>query len=218
MSRYVIGLTGNIATGKSTVAAMLARLGAYVLDADKLVHEALRAGTDVHRRVVARFGAGILDAHGEVDRAGLGALVFADPAALQDLERIVHPVVVEETLHRLRACQEPVAVVEAIKLLEAQMHRHCDAVWVVIARREQQLERLLRTRNLTRAQAELRLAAQPSVAEKLARAHVVIDNSHSLAETWGQVVRAWDAIPGVPPAPRDMAWELPAGEGKGPNP
>ncbi len=203
---YVIGLTGNIATGKSTVAAMLARLGAYVIDADKLAHRAMRAGGKVHRRIVARFGQGILAADGEIDRAKLGAIVFADAQALQDLERIVHPAVVQETLRLLAECAAEVAVIEAIKLLEAQMHRYCQAVWVVTCRREQQIQRLMHTRHLSRAEAELRVAAQPPPEEKLARADVVIDNANGLEETWRQVVRAWNAIPGAAPASLDLPW------------
>lgn len=200
---YVIGLTGNIATGKSSVAAMLRRLGAYVIDADKLAHETMRAGSEVSRRIVARFGADILAADGEIDRAKLAPLVFSDMSALQDLERIVHPAVVAEALRRLRASDKAVGVVEAIKLLEARMDRYCQAVWVVTCTRQQQLERLMRTRGLSEAEAELRMNAQPPVEEKLARADVVIDNSRSLAETWNQVIRAWQAIPGVPPIPEE---------------
>jgi dephospho-CoA kinase len=203
---YVIGLTGNIATGKSTVAAMLARLGAWVIDADKLAHRAMGAGGEVHRRIVARFGPTILAADGEIDRAKLGGIVFADPEALRDLERIVHPAVVQETLRLLAQNDRPVAVIEAIKLLEAEMHRYCQAVWVVTCRREQQLERLMHTRHLSLAEAELRVAAQPPAEEKVARADVVIDNSNGLEETWQQVLRAWNAIPGVAPVPLERPW------------
>ncbi|NLG50357.1 MAG: dephospho-CoA kinase [Chloroflexi bacterium] len=197
---YVIGLTGNIATGKSTVADMLARLGACVLDADKLAHQVMRPGTETYRRIVGRFGEAILKPGGEIDRPALGAIVFADPAALRDLDGIVHPAVVEESLRWLQACDRPVAVIEAIKLLEANMHRYCDAVWVVTSSREQQVNRLVTTRSLTTEQAEQRIDAQPDPQEKIARADVVIDNSGSLDATRAQVLRAWNAIPGVPQA------------------
>jgi len=192
---YTIGLTGNIATGKSTVARMLADLGAYTIDADSLAHAVMGAGTDVHRAISARFGADVVAPDGEIDRAALGAIVFSDPAALADLERIVHPPVVALTLRLLEASTAAVRVVEAIKLLEAEMHRHCDAVWVVVAPREQQLKRLIRTRGLARAEAERRIDAQPPQAEKAARADVIIDNSGSLDETRARVLRAWRAIP-----------------------
>jgi len=200
--RYVIGLTGNIATGKSTVAAMLGKLGACVIDADQLAHWAMRAGTEINRRIVERFGHEVLRPDGEIDRSVLGPLVFADPRALRDLERIVHPVVVEETLHQIEACQQPVAVVEAIKLLEADMQKHCDAVWVVTCSRQQQIDRLTHMRDLTASQAELRVDAQPPIEEKIARADLVIDNHCALEQTWAQVVRAWNAIPNAPSRPR----------------
>ncbi|MHB0858830.1 MAG: dephospho-CoA kinase [Anaerolineae bacterium] len=195
---YVIGLTGNIATGKSTVAAMLASLGACAIDADKLAHDAMRPGTDTHRRVVERFGEEVVGETGALDRRRLGEMVFADAQALQDLERIVHPAVIEETLRRLQACRRAVCVVEAIKLLEADMHRYCDAVWVVTSPRSLQIERLVGTRHLSTEQASRRIDAQSSPEEKVARAHVVIDNSGDLTHTWEQVVRAWNDIPGAP--------------------
>ncbi|MHB1293656.1 MAG: dephospho-CoA kinase [Anaerolineae bacterium] len=202
---YVIGLTGNIATGKSTVASMLGSLGACVIDADRLSHDTMLPGTDTHRRVVERFGERVLADHGGIDRRVLGAIVFADPAALRDLEGIVHPAVVAETLRRLEACCQPVCVVEAIKLLEAEMHHYCDAVWVVTSPHAQQVQRLVETRDLSVAEAEQRIDAQPPPEDKVSRASVVIDNGRDLAHTWDQVVRAWNAIPGVPVADRD-AW------------
>ncbi len=203
---YVIGLTGNIATGKSTVAMMLSKLGACVIDADKLAHWVMRPGTETHRAIVKRFGAQVLRADGEIDRPVLARVVFSDSQALRDLEEIVHPVVIEETLRRLKACNQPVAVIEAVKLLEAGMRIYCDAIWLVTCTREQQLERLLRARHLSLEQAEMRLAAQPSIDTKLTEAAVVIDNSRTLQETWVQVLRAWNEIPGLSRVPEDMLW------------
>jgi len=203
---YVIGLTGNIATGKSTIAAMLRALGAEVLDADKLAHEVMRAGTEVHQRIVARFGSQILAPDGQIDRARLGPIVFADPIALADLDSLVHPAVVQETLCRIAQSCSQVLVVEAVKLLEANMARFCHAVWVVKASRALQVERLMFTRHLERAAAELRIAAQPPSEDREAQADVVIDNSGTLAETWQQVVQAWNRIPGVAPVSHDVPW------------
>ncbi len=198
----VIGLTGNIAVGKSTVASMLAELGAWVLDADKLAHELMRPGTDVHQRIRERFGSGVLsspdDPQSAIDRAALGDIVFRDPEALRALEEIVHPAVVAETLRRLAACAAEVAVIEAIKLLEAEMQRYCDAIWVVTATREQQMERLMQTRGLTEDEASTRIDAQPPAADKIARADIIIDNSGSIEATRAQVVAAWQRIPGAP--------------------
>jgi dephospho-CoA kinase len=198
---YIIGLTGNIATGKSTVANMLAELGACVIDADRVAHGVMGAGSDVHGRLVTHFGRHILRVDGEIDRGRLGAIVFADPVALQALDAIVHPAVVVETRRRLESCTADVAVVEAVKLLEAGMDRECDAVWVVVLDREVQIERLMQRSGLSRATAQQRVDAQPSQEERAARADVVIDNGGTLAETYAQVLGAWRRISaaGAPP-------------------
>lgn len=200
---YVIGLTGNIATGKSTVAAMLARLGAYTIDADKVAHDVMRTDEPVRRRIVQRFGEDILDAEGQIDRSALGEIVFSDAQPLADLEAIVHPAVLDRIEERLARCEADVAVIEAIKLLEAEMHTDCDSVWVVTSPREVQLQRLMRERDLTIEEAQMRIDAQPPAEEKVARADRVIDNSGSLAETWGQVLEACNAIPGMTQVPRN---------------
>ena len=196
-SVYVIGLTGNIATGKSTVARMLQQLGARVIDADKLAHRAMRAGTEVHERILRRFGEKVRASDGEIDRLALGAIVFTDSEALRALEEIVHPVVIDETHRRIAEATEPVCVVEAIKLLEAQMDRLCDAVWVVTSTHKQQVERLISDRHLAREDAEMRIDAQAPPENKVARADIVIDNAGTLDATRRQVEDAWAAIPVV---------------------
>lgn len=195
---YIIGLTGNIATGKSTVARMLGRLGSCVIDADQLAHQTMAPDGDAYERIVHRFGRDILSSDGSIDRAALGKLVFSDGEALEALEAIVHPPVVKEALRLAAACLQPVAVIEAIKLLEANMQHACDAVWVVRCGRRQQLERLTAKRHLSPETAEQRIAAQGPQEAKCARADVVIDNSGHLEYTWQQVVTAWNEIPGVP--------------------
>jgi dephospho-CoA kinase len=201
---YTIGLTGNIACGKSTVAAMLHQLGALVIDADAVAHEVMQAGTPVYLAVVARFGRGILAQDGEINRAALGAIVFNDMQALDDLEHLTHPAVIEQTLAQLRTCKQDIAVVEAIKLLEAQIQRHCNAIWVVTCTRAQQVERL-RTRKLTDSQIELRINAQPELWKKLKAAHVIIDNSGCLELTRQQVQVGWQDI--TPMTSRDAPCE-----------
>ncbi len=193
-TQYIIGLTGNIATGKSTVARMLEELGATIVDADALVHELQRKGTPVYEAIVAAFGAGIIDQAGEIDRKLLGALVFADPLQLQRLERIVHPAVLGESLRRISAAPTPVVVYEAIKLIEAGRAEMCQALWVVTARAEVQLQRLMRDRHMSEAEARQRIEAQPPQSEKIRRATVVIENSGSLEETRRQVSAAWQLI------------------------
>lgn len=199
----VIGLTGNIATGKTVVAAMLAELGAQVIDADVLAHRVMKPGTPTWRRVVEEFGTDILQRNDEIDRTKLGACVFADPKALVRLESIVHPAVIEETerlLHDLRnqtthtAVGTKVAVIEAIKLIEAGMHLRCDELWVVTCSPEQQLRRLIENRGLSRPEAELRITAQPPPDKNVTLANVVIDNSGDLEQTRAQVTREWERI------------------------
>ena len=195
MSRkLLIGLTGNIATGKSTVARMLADLGATVIDADGVAHEVMRAGTSVHAAVVEAFGPQIVGPDGEIDRAQLGAIVFADPEALARLEQIVHPAVTEEVACRIAEAPTPVVVVEAIKLIEAGMAEACDSLWVTTCPPELQVERLMADRGLSREAAELRVRAQPPQEEKVARADVVIDTSGTLDQTRAQVKAAWDRV------------------------
>ncbi|NLG28110.1 MAG: dephospho-CoA kinase [Chloroflexi bacterium] len=212
MSPYVIGLTGNIATGKSTIARMLQQLGAQVLDADQLSRWVQRAGTDVHRSVVQRFGPAIVGADGEIDRAALGSIVFADPRALADLEALVHPAVIAETERWLAAVSAPVAVIEAIKLLEAGMGARCDAIWVVTSPSDLQEQRLRTTRGLDQAQARARIAAQPPQADKVRLADTVIDNSGTLEDAWRQVLHAWNSLLGVGTHPQDTPYTAPAKE------
>jgi dephospho-CoA kinase len=203
---YIIGLTGNIATGKSTVAAMLESLGAYVLDADRLAHSTMRRGTEVFRRIIERFGLDVVATDGEIDRATLGEIAFADSVALRDLERIVHPAVVALTRQLVKTAEAEVCVIEAIKLLEANLQADCHVIWVVTCHRGQQIARLMETRGLTRSQAEQRIEAQPPAEAKLPFADRIIDNSGPLSATWAQVVRGWNAIPGIKPVCPDTRW------------
>ena len=130
MIRKVIGLTGNIGVGKSTVLAMLRALGADVIDADQVAHAVMRPGEAAYEGIVAAFGADILAPDGAIDRVQLGARVFRDAEALQRLEAIVHPAVFVRTKQRLTASQAPVVVIEAIKLLEAtRTTRNCACCW-----------------------------------------------------------------------------------------
>mgnify|MGYP001179464949 FL=1 len=192
-SRFVIGLTGNIACGKSTVSGMLAELGARVLDADLIAHEALVPSTSTYQRVVQEFGSDILRTDLSVDRAALGRIVFADPDALRRLEQIVHPYVVERISHEVSG-SPGVVVIDAIKLFESGLDSLCDEVWVVTCAPEQQLERLRARSGLTREEALRRINAQPPQGEKVRRADVVIDNSGGIEDTRRQVLAQWERI------------------------
>ncbi|MGC9394516.1 MAG: dephospho-CoA kinase [Anaerolineae bacterium] len=193
-SPYRIGLTGNIATGKSTVGRMLAKLGAEVIDADRVAHATLAPGGAAYDDVVAAFGAEILAPDGTIDRGKLGDIVFSDAEALAQLERVVHPPVIADVRRRIAASPAPVVVVEAIKLLESGVASDYDAIWVTTCPETAQVKRLMRSRHLTHAEALRRIHAQPPQAEKLARADVVIDTSGSIDETRAQVVAAWENI------------------------
>ncbi len=192
--KYVIGLTGNIAMGKSLVRRMLEHLGAYTIDADGLAHQAMAPGAPAYKPVVAAFGTWILDADKRIDRAKLGAVVFAHPDALKRLEAITHPIIGRAIDTLIRRARHKVVVVEAIKLLEGWMADQVDAVWVVDASEEKQLERLQK-RGLTRLDALQRIRAQNPQVDKLTRADVIISNNGTPEETWTQVRAAWAKIP-----------------------
>ncbi|MFN8634827.1 MAG: dephospho-CoA kinase [Chloroflexota bacterium] len=184
---FRIGLTGNIACGKSTVGRLLVARGAEYVDADRLVHALMEPGTPENDRIVERFGPEVRAADGRIDRARLGGIVFADPAALKELEAILHPGVRAEIRRRMAASTAPILVVDAIKLLESGLAREMDAVWVVTCPRAEQVRRLMTERGLTAEQAEVRISAQGSQEEKARQATVVISNGGTLEETERQV-------------------------------
>jgi dephospho-CoA kinase len=191
---YVIGLTGNIACGKSLVLKTLSELGAETFDADLVAHEVMRHGTPAWQAIVTRFGEGVIGQDGEINRRALGAIVFADPAALEALDRIVHPATVAAIRERVGGLTGGVAVIDAIKLFEAGLNADCDEIWVVDCSREQQIERLMSRNNLSRAAAIERIDAQPPQSEKRARADHVIDNSGAPEDTVAAVHALWNTI------------------------
>jgi len=156
-------------------------------------------GTPVYQQIVETFGPDILAAPGgALDRQKLAAIVFNDPAALHRIEQIVHPAVHAELVAWLaqvaRDSSRPVAVIDAIKLLEDGWKPHCNAVWVVTSTPEQQMQRLIETRGMSKEEARQRIAAQPPQADKVAQADLVIDNSGTLEQTRAQVEAAWQHI------------------------
>ncbi|NMB68917.1 MAG: dephospho-CoA kinase [Chloroflexi bacterium] len=189
--KYVIGLTGNIGTGKSVVRRMLEHLGAYGIDADALSHRATARGAPGYQPVVAAFGRWILGPDGEIDRAKLGRLVFSDPEALITLERIVHPLVNQAVNFLAQRAGQKVIVIEAIKLLESSLVANCDSVWVTYAAPQIQIARLVQKRRMSEADARQRVSAQPPQEEKISAASVVIRNELTFEDTWRQVLAAW---------------------------
>ena len=192
--KYIIGLTGNIASGKSLVLKMLGELGAYTIDADTISHRVILSDGPAFQPVLDAFGKWLLDEKGEIDRAKLGKLVFSDPAALSLLESIVHPAVEEAVDALLNHCQPEVVAIEAIKLLEGGIGSICDAIWVVDAPREVQIRRLINQRGLMPQQAAERVNLQGDNGDKLTKADVVIHNDSSPANTWDQIAAAWGEI------------------------
>jgi dephospho-CoA kinase len=190
-ARYVIGLTGNIGSGKTVVANLLRELGADVVDADQVARDVLEPGSPEVDAVVARFGPSILREDGSVDRGALGRIVFDDPAALADLEAIVHPATRKRILARLAESSAEVAIVEAIKLLEGPLADHVDAVWVVTAPTETRIDRLVAQRGLSAEDARQRVDAQNPEQQKVERADVVLPNNGSLETLRDQVEAAW---------------------------
>ena len=192
--KFVIGLTGNIATGKSVVRKMLEHLGAYGIDADALGHRAIAKDAPGYKAVVDTFGKWILAPDGQVDRVKLARIVFTDPDALVQLETIVHPLVRQAVDLLIKRSTQKVIVVEAIKLLEGPLKQACDTIWVTYAPKEVQISRLTRKRGMSTAVAHQRVNAQPAQSDKVKQANTVINNETSFEETWKQVTQAWLAL------------------------
>ncbi|MBV9690167.1 MAG: dephospho-CoA kinase [Ktedonobacteraceae bacterium] len=190
----VIGLTGNIACGKTTVGHMLLELGAErYIDADAIVHHLYDGGQPVAKQVVKAFGPIILAADGSIDRKALGARVFQDAEAMRCLERIVHPAVAIAVMNELTAVSENgIAIIDAVKLLEGGSAKLCRSKWLVVCSEEQELARLLARSSMTKQEALARLHAQPSISARLPLVDEVIDNSGSLEQTRRQVIRAFE--------------------------
>ncbi|MBN1994430.1 MAG: dephospho-CoA kinase [Anaerolineae bacterium] len=193
-AKIVIGLTGNIGTGKSLILRMLQELGSTVIDADKLVHQLMKKGSPVYDAIVNEFGAGVLDQTGEINRRNLSKIVFTTPGALAKLEGMTHPAVHQEVVRRIDQATTQVVAVEAIKLFESNLIDLCHSKWVVTAPPDVQLKRLVERRKMSLEQAQQRLKAQSPQAEKTAKADVVIDNSGDLAKTWALVKKQYTTL------------------------
>ncbi len=198
----IIGVTGPIAAGKSTVDRMLRDLGADpIIDGDRVVHDLYRDSPALRERLVALFGPEIVGADGGIDRQALGARVFGDPAALRQLEDVVHPAVRAEARARLEAAErvrpDGVAVVDAVKLLQGDLARLCAARWWVSADPAVQLRRLVELRGYSPEEAERRLAAQPRLEDYRDQVDLVVDNSGAQDDTRRQVKAGWRALVGA---------------------
>jgi dephospho-CoA kinase len=197
----VIGLTGGIGAGKSTVTQMLEALGAAVIDADKVGHQIYLPDLPAWREIVDTFGPEVLNADRSINRQALGKLVFADPEALRTLNRIVHPKMFDRigeliTEARARGWMKAI-VVEAAVLIEANWMALVDQVWVVVASEAVVVDRLAKQRHLSPEQVRTRIAAQLANDERLKHAHVVIRDDGSLEEVRHAVQQAWNQLAGV---------------------
>ncbi len=188
----VVGITGNIGVGKSTVMQLLAAKGAALIDMDQITRRTLHSSGLGYPHVVQEFGREILQESGEIDRARLGRQVFGDPARLAALEGILHPIVFEMAKTDLAHVRVPLVAIEAIKLLEAGTTRRlCDQIWVVTAPRETQLQRLLAQRGMAEEDVHQRMAHQTSAAWKVAQADRVIVNSGTMQDLADQIDGIW---------------------------
>ena len=193
-NKYIIGLTGNIAVGKSLVLRMLRDLGADAIDADQIAHQVMMPDKPAWQAIVKTFGEAILDRDRQINRTDLGKIVFADPAALKHLESITHPLIHQAIDRLIRASTKNIIVIEAIKLLEGRLKDAVDAVWVVDAAPQTQLHRLIASRNLSQTEAQQRIRAQNSQADKIRQADVVIRNNGDPADALKQVQTHWTRI------------------------
>lgn len=194
---YIIGLTGGIASGKSTVSRMLSELGAFIIDADKLSREITQPGKPAWREIVKKFGPDIVQANGEIDRQCLGQLVFANRQARAELEQITHPhieIAVNAAIADAAKGGFAVIVLDVPLLIEVGWHTKVDAVWVVYVNEQTQLARLMSRDNNSEAAARARMKAQLALQEKLKYADVVIDNSDTIETTQKNVIKAWNEI------------------------
>lgn len=197
----IIGLTGGIACGKSTVAKMLVARGARVIDADAVAREVVAPGTEGLRAITDRFGAEVLDDDGALDRAALGRRVFGDASARAALEGVLHPLIAVESARQIQqavAEGAPLVVYDAALLIESGRADMFRPLVVVSVRPQTQIDRIMRRDGLDEASAQARLDAQMPVAEKAALADHVIDNEGDLDATEAQVEALWRTLTGGP--------------------
>jgi len=193
-NKYIVGLTGNIATGKSVVLELAGKQGALTIDADQIVHELLGNDSDLQDAIESSFGPDARNPDGSINRARLGALVFKSGEKLAILERIVHPAVRKKLLSMIDESDKRIVFIEAIKLLESGLSEECDQIWVTRCPPEIRFDRLIEYRGMRKETAAQRVAAQPSQDAKIVAADVVIDTAGSLDETAEFFRLAWQRM------------------------
>ncbi len=200
-NKYIVGLTGNIATGKSAVMQMAASRGALAIDADQIVHYLMENDLEVQETVEAAFGSAVRNADKTINRERLGAVVFRNEEKLSILESIIHPAVRRTLLTLIDESDERIVFIEAIKLLESSLAKECDQIWVTRCPRQVQIERLITYRGMDEETAALRVSAQPHQDEKIAAADVVIDTAGAMEDTAEYFDMAWQRLLRIVPGP-----------------
>ncbi len=194
----VIGLTGGIASGKSTVSKYLRELGAAIIDADLIAKETVEGNTPALQEIAACFGEGVLTSEGQLDRKKLAELIFDSPDERQKLNRIIHPRVISRVKELIALYKKqgnvPLIVVDAPLLLECGMQDMVDEVWLVAVPEDVQVERLTKRENLSAEAAQKRIDSQMKLEDKIKQAHRIIDNSQELAGTLAQVDEYWAEV------------------------
>jgi dephospho-CoA kinase len=193
-----MGLTGSIATGKSTVSEMFRRKGAEIIDADQIAREVVEPGTEGLARIVREFGPGMLDEEGKLNRERLGARIFQNPAEREKLNRLLHPLIVDSMrakTEKIKKEKDPDLLIWDVPLLiEGNLTQWVEAVILVYTPKETQLERLMKRNALSKEEAEKRILAQMDIEEKKKYADYVIDNRGTLSETERQVDQLWKQL------------------------
>ena len=191
---FLVGLTGGIASGKSTVASMLERLGAEIIDADIIAREVVEPGTDGLSKVVAAFGESVLQSDGSLSREALASVVFGDQEQRSRLEAILHPLIKERTSSRIATSSAAVVVYVVPLLVEANVDYPFDFVVTIESGVETQTQRLIESRGLTPDEAAARISSQATEAQRVARADVRVDGSVALTELETEVAKLWQLI------------------------
>ena len=193
-NKFVIGLTGNIGTGKSEVRKILQCLGALGIDADLISRQFMEPDSPGYRKVLEKFGREFIDEEARLDRSALAKVVFNQPDKLAELEAIIHPLVKEEVTRLIDETDIPVVVIEAIKLIESGISDQCDSLWVTNSPLEVRLARLTLFREMSEDDARMRIQAQPPQEKKLKAADIIIQNNATLEDLLLQVKHAWSTV------------------------
>lgn len=188
---FRLGITGGIASGKSTVMSTLGDLGAELIDADRVYHDLIEPGQPLNDVIVERWGDRVRLPDGRIDRRALGSIVFSDSAQLLELDRLTHPAIRRRIGDLFNGSLAKVVAIDAVKLIESGHADSCDSVWLVVAAPKVQIARLVSLRGLSPKDAERRVAAQPDVERRMERADVVIRNDGTVADLEQQVRAAW---------------------------